>query len=96
LCELKLKECTVYAEYLVSDKEEIAIDSILIWHYGASILDAKWSSNLVCKVSTFMVTLGVQNGVDVLNCEQKSGNPNDSYAVTITKKPIPKQTAVHY
>jgi len=79
------------------DKEKIVIGGILIWCFGGVVLDAKWRSSLVCEVMTFMVTFGVQNFSDVLiiNCEQKSGNPNDSYAITITKKPILMQTAAH-
>jgi len=67
-------------------RRKIAICGILIWHYGGAVLDAKWGSNLVYEVITFMAIFGVQNVGNVLNCEQKSGNPNDSYTVTITKK----------
>jgi len=89
----------VYTEYLVSqifgNKEKIAIGYILIWHYGGVVLGTKWRLSLVCKVITFMATFGVQNVSDVLNCEQKTGNPNDSYAVVITKKPFPMQTTTY-
>jgi len=60
--------------------------------YGV-VLDAKWWLSLVSKVITFMVTFGVKNVGNVLNYEQNCGNPNDSYAVTITKKPFLAQTA---
>ena len=47
----------------------------------------------MCEVITFMVIFGVQNVSNVLNCEQKSGSPNDSYAITIMTKPFLMQTA---
>jgi len=47
----------------------------------------------MCEVITFMAIFGVQNVSNVLNCEQKSGNPNDSNAIDITKKSFLMQTA---
>lgn len=45
------------------DTGKIAISSILIWHYGGLLLDAKWRftrSSLVHEVITFVVISGVQ------------------------------------